>query len=74
MEIEKGFYYHYKHDTQGAVNNYAYEVMGIGHHTEIEGLEPSAMVLYRPLYESAPVYILENTGTSVRVQCLLKMY
>ncbi len=58
MEIEKGFYYHYKHDIQGAVNNYAYEVTGIGHHTEIEGLEPSAMVLYRPLYESAPVYTL----------------
>ena len=57
MEPEKGFYYHYKHDPQGAVNNYAYEVMGIGHHTEVEGLRESAMVMYRPLYE-ASVYKL----------------
>ena len=54
---EAGFYYHYKHNPAGAVNNYAYEVMGIGHHTEIDGLEESAMVMYRPLYE-APVYKL----------------
>ncbi len=31
---EKGFYYHYKHDPKGEVNNYAYEVMGVGSHTE----------------------------------------
>jgi len=49
------FYYHYKH-TDDSVNNYAYEVTGIGHHTEIEGLNESAMVIYRPLYESAGVY------------------
>ncbi len=49
------FYYHYKH-TDDSVNNYAYEVTGIGHHTEIDGLEESAMVIYRPLYESAGVY------------------
>ncbi len=49
------FYYHYKH-TDESVNNYAYEVIGIGHHTEIEGLDESAMVIYRPLYESAGVY------------------
>ena len=55
MELEKGFYYHYKHDPSGTVNNFAYEVMGIGHHTEVDGLEESAMVMYRPLYE-APVY------------------
>jgi hypothetical protein len=55
-EPEKGFYYHYKHDPEGPVNNYAYEVMGIGHHTEVEGLEESLMVMYRPLYESAGVY------------------
>jgi hypothetical protein len=48
-----GFYYHYKHDAAGSVNNYAYEVMGIGHHTEVKGLEESAMVLYRPLYEAS---------------------
>lgn len=53
MEIEKGFYYHYKHDPAGTVNNYAYEVMGIGHHTEIDGLAESAMVMYRPIYEAS---------------------
>lgn len=52
-EPEKGFYYHYKHDPTGAINNYAYEVMGVGHHTEIKGLDESAMVMYRPLYEAS---------------------
>jgi len=51
-EPKPGFYYHYKHDPSGAVNNYAYEVMGIGHHTEISGLDESAMVMYRPLHEA----------------------
>jgi hypothetical protein len=55
---EKGFYYHYKHSPEGHVGNYAYEVLNVGHHTEIEGLEESAMVVYRPLYESAGVYKL----------------
>lgn len=36
---ELGFYYHYKHDPTGAVNNYAYEILNIGHHTEIDGLD-----------------------------------
>lgn len=31
---EKGFYYHYKHDPNGSFDNYAYEVLNIGHHTE----------------------------------------
>ena len=53
MEIEKGFYYHYKHDPAGSVNNYAYEIMGVGHHTEVDGLEESAMVMYRPIYEAS---------------------
>lgn len=52
---EKGFYYHYKH-TDKDVFNYAYEVLNIGHHTEIDGLQESAMIVYRPLYESAGVY------------------
>ncbi len=50
---EKGFYYHYKHDPSGPVNKDVYEVMGIGHHTEIDDLEESAMVMYRPIYESS---------------------
>ena len=60
-EPEKTFYYHYKHDPNGEVNNYAYEVLNIGHHTEIShgedgGIDESMMVVYRPLYESAFVY------------------
>lgn len=51
---EKGFYYHYKHDPNGPVNNYAYEVMGVGFHTEDDCLpEDANMVVYRPLYESS---------------------
>ena len=50
---EKGFYYHYKHDPKGAVNNYAYEVMGVGHHTEDDCRpEDKYLVVYRPLYEA----------------------
>src|SRR3989344_4422054 len=51
---EKGYYYHYKHDPKGAVNNYAYEVLGTGHHTENDCRPIDAnMVVYRPLYDSA---------------------
>ncbi len=54
---EKGsFYYHYKHDAGMAFNHHAYEFMGIGHHTEIEGLDESRMAMYRPLDENAGVY------------------
>lgn len=55
-KIERGFYYHYKHDPQGKINNYAYEVLGFGFHTEIENKEDSQMVIYRPLYPAAFVY------------------
>ncbi len=51
---EKGFYYHYKHDKNREVNNYAYEVLGVGHHTEDDCRPIDAnMVVYRPLYESS---------------------
>lgn len=53
---EPGYYYHYKHDPSGAFNNYAYQVVGIGHHTEVKDFSESAMVIYRPLYETALVY------------------
>ncbi|MBX4198209.1 DUF1653 domain-containing protein [Candidatus Parcubacteria bacterium] len=51
---ENGLYYHYKHDPKGEVNNYAYEVMGVGHHTE-DDCRPidQNMVVYRPLYEAS---------------------
>lgn len=54
---EPGFYYHYKHDPNGALSNYAYEVLGVGHHTENDSRpEDANMVVYRPLYESSLVY------------------
>lgn len=50
---EKGFYYHYKHNPAGEVNNYAYEVVGVGVHTEEDCRpEDANMVVYRPLYEA----------------------
>ena len=56
---EKGFYYHYKHDPEGKVYNYAYEILGVGHHTEDDCRpEDEYMMAYRPLYEDALVYKL----------------
>ena len=50
---EKGFYYHYKHDPTGPVNNYAYEFIGVGIHTEDDcRSEDSNMSIYLPIYES----------------------
>jgi hypothetical protein len=54
---ERGFYYHYKHDPAKPLNNYAYEVVGVGCHTEDDCRpEDANMVVYRPLYEDAEVY------------------
>lgn len=47
---EVGYYYHYKHNPAGTVNNYAYEVVGVGCHTEEDN---TFLVIYRPLYESS---------------------
>ncbi|MBV9825687.1 MAG: DUF1653 domain-containing protein [Alphaproteobacteria bacterium] len=54
---EPGFYYHFKHDPTGPVNNYAYYIYGVGHHTE-EGCptDDAFMQVYRPLYEAAYAY------------------
>lgn len=58
---ETGFYYHYKHDPNGSVNNYAYEVLSVGTHTEYdtdEDVDANLVyfVNYRPIYESAFTY------------------
>src|SRR3954471_23636729 len=51
---EKGFYYHYKNSPEKPVNNYAYEVVGVGVHTEDDCRpEDANMVVYRPLYEAS---------------------
>jgi hypothetical protein len=53
MQITPGFYYHYKHDPSGAVNNYAYEVLGVGSHTERDEDSPDKyVVVYRVLYDA----------------------
>lgn len=50
---ERGFYYHHKHYPAGPVNNYAYEFMGVGHHTEHDCRpEDAHLAIYRPLYEA----------------------
>ncbi len=51
-KLEKGFYYHYKHEPDGEVNNYAYEVLSVAYHTEIKDSEEGTLVIYRPLYEA----------------------
>ena len=54
---EPGFYYHYKHDPDGPLNNYAYYIYGVGHHTEDDCRpEDAFMQVYRPLYEEAYAY------------------
>ncbi len=63
MQPEKGFYYHYKHDPNGPINDAAYELMGSAFSTESAGHSDNPdhflkneVVVYRPLYESALVY------------------
>jgi len=56
-----GYYYHYKHDPNGPLNNYAYFIYGVGHHTEDDCRpEDAFMQVYRPLYETA--YAYQNGG------------
>lgn len=63
---EPGLYYHYKHDPSVSVNNHAYEVIGVGFHTEDDVRPGEAhFVVYRPLYE-ASVY---KTSKELGVPC-----
>jgi len=51
---EHGFYYHHKHDASKGVRDYAYELVGVGVHTEDDCRpEDANMVVYRPLYEAS---------------------
>lgn len=63
---EIGFYYHYKHDPKGPINNYAYEVVGVGFHTE-DDTRPGEehFLIYRPLYE-ASVY---KASLELKIPC-----
>jgi len=52
-----GFYYHHKHDPSVSCANFAYEVLGVAHHTEDDvRKEDRYLVIYRPLYREAFVY------------------
>lgn len=46
--IDKGYYYHYKHDDKMGLGHYAYEVIGLGIGTE----NHEVSVIYRPLYKN----------------------
>ena len=49
---EPGFYYHYKHNLSVGINDHAYEVVGIGFHTEDNARSGEEhFLVYRPLYE-----------------------
>ncbi len=60
-----GFYYHYKHDPDGPVTDYAYEVIGVGFHTEEARPGERHFVVYQPLYP-ASVY---KAAQKLRVPC-----
>src|SRR5580698_10526405 len=48
-----GYYYHFTHDPNGLLNNYAYYNYGVGHHTEDDCRpEDAFMQVYRPLYDA----------------------
>ena len=54
---EPGYYYHFKHDPDGPINNYAYYIYGVGHQTEDDcRAEDAFMQVYRPLYEASYAY------------------
>lgn len=53
LVAEPGFYWHYKHNSNGPVNDKAYYILGTGHHTEDDARpEDTFMQVYMPLYES----------------------
>jgi len=55
-----GYYYHYKHDADSEdMCNYAYRVLGVGAHTEIDGVW---FVNYLPLYDSSVVRAGKQLG------------
>ena len=65
-----GFYYHYKHDPSKGPTHYAYEVLGLGLHTETGEF----YVEYRPLYHEALVFQLSKGGVSVNDHRPLQMF
>ena len=64
QQPEKGFYYHYRHDSNGPVNNCDYEVLGNAFNTESVDFKTEnpddflkdEVVIYRPLYDTSLVF------------------
>jgi len=52
-EPEPWFYYHCKHDHENGFDNYAYQVLGVGMHTETN----EKLVVYRALYGEPKIFI-----------------
>ena len=48
QKIQKGFYYHFKHNPGISLNNYAYKVIGTAKHSETE----EVTVIYKPMYKN----------------------
>ena len=48
------FYYHFKHNPEKGVTDYAYKIIGLAVHSETEEI----LVVYKPFYSSNHVYDL----------------
>jgi hypothetical protein len=61
---EPGYYYHYKHDPAKGYMDYAYEVLGVGFHTEddVQGRD-THFIIYRPLDQSGVYNISKDIHT-----------
>ena len=61
---EKGFYYHFRHNPDGPVNECAYEMVGTAFNTESSNVHSDditpflkdEVVIYRPLYNMSIVF------------------
>ena len=57
---------------EGPLNNYAYYIYGVGHHTEDDcRTEDAFMQVYRPLYEEAYATGTVDFSTCGRYTCFL---
>lgn len=55
---ERGYYYHYRHDPDGEISNYAYFIDAVACHTEDDCRpEDQFLQVYRPLY---PAFVYQH--------------
>ena len=50
------FYYHFKHNSELSICNYAYKIIGLGMHTETDEI----MVVYKALYQLTGISKFDN--------------